>query len=509
MIVLTSIGSFFAVSNAFTDAYILPKWLCLSMGVAFISAYCGGKLVSKNKRLYLYTDLIYQSIVIVCMMQALLGIVQYFDFFRICTNFPVVGSFENPAGFVSCICAGLPLGYQFFNKKNPYHWICVVISFIAILLSYSRTGLISFLLIGIVLYFQQIKIKRKCKLLFIILFILLCLGLTTLYKTDSAKGRLLIWTCSWEMIKDSPLWGYGIGGFKTYYMDYQAAYFKTSTTNEYAMLADNINRPFNEYVALLVQFGLIGMIGLILLLLFLIRCYYRNPTLLGKSSLLSLLAIGICCMFSYPLKYPYVWFILILDCITIIYCSRSKWYIPSNIKTLIGVSSLVFALFLSHKTMKNIWLEFQWKNNLVTSQPIEQKLNRYEYLLNKSNNNPYLLYNYSTELYYAKRHRESLEIAFKCKEYWSDYDLEMLIGENFKQLHKFSDAIKHFETASFMCPVKFMPLYRIFQIYKHLGENEELYLIAKRLINKPIKVESYFINKVKKEAQEIINNMNQ
>ncbi len=78
------------------------------MGVAFISAYCGGKLVSKNKCLYLYTDLIYQSIVIVCMMQALLGIVQYFDFFRICTNFPVVGSFENPAGFVSCICSGLP-----------------------------------------------------------------------------------------------------------------------------------------------------------------------------------------------------------------------------------------------------------------------------------------------------------------------------------------------------------------------------------------------------------------
>lgn len=83
---------------------------------------------------------------------------------------------------------------------------------------------------------------------------------------------MLIWKCSWEMIKENPFLGHGIGSFKANYMDYQATYFRTFSTSEYAMLADNINHPFNEYILLLVQFGLTGMITLILFVVFLIIC---------------------------------------------------------------------------------------------------------------------------------------------------------------------------------------------------------------------------------------------
>ena len=33
------------------------------------------------------------------------------------------------------------------------------------------------------------------------------------YKKDSADGRLLIWQCTWNMIKERPLYGYGYGGY--------------------------------------------------------------------------------------------------------------------------------------------------------------------------------------------------------------------------------------------------------------------------------------------------------
>lgn len=233
LIILTSIGSVFAVSNAFTDVYLLPKWFCLFIGISSMLAYCGGILTMQKECFHLDVHILCKCIVGICLIQALLGIVQYFGFFRTLTNFPVAGSFDNPAGFVSCICAGIPLGYLFFKWKNPYHWLGIGVVFIAILFLNSRTGLISFSLIGIILFLQQNKINMKWKFLLIIFFVLFCLGLITLYKIDSANGRMLIWKCSWEMIKENPLLGHGIGSFKANYMDYQATYFRTFSTSEY------------------------------------------------------------------------------------------------------------------------------------------------------------------------------------------------------------------------------------------------------------------------------------
>lgn len=155
LIILTSIGSVFAVSNAFTDVYLLPKWFSLFIGVSLLFAYCGGKLTMQRECFYLNVHILYQCFVGICIIQALLGIVQYLGLFGTLRNFPVVGSFDNPAGFVCCICAGIPLGYLFFKRKNPYHWLGLGIVFLAILLSNSRTGLISFFLIGIILFLQQ------------------------------------------------------------------------------------------------------------------------------------------------------------------------------------------------------------------------------------------------------------------------------------------------------------------------------------------------------------------
>ena len=76
------------------------------------------------------------------------------------------------------------------------------------------------------------------------------------YKQDSADGRLLIWRCTWSVIRESPWIGYGIGGFQAQYMDAQADYFKAHPGSPYVMLADNTQAPFNEYLGLLTEFGL-------------------------------------------------------------------------------------------------------------------------------------------------------------------------------------------------------------------------------------------------------------
>lgn len=89
-------------------------------------------------------------------------------------------------------------------------------------------------------------------------------------------------------------------------MNEQARYFIKHPDSKYAMLADNIRHPFNEYFKNILEYGAIGF-SLIILLIFYFLYYSRNN---NSDKLfiirLSLLAIAICAMFSYPLNYPIV-----------------------------------------------------------------------------------------------------------------------------------------------------------------------------------------------------------
>ena len=104
------LGSLFACSRQFTDSYIVPKW-CFAVFMLFIVlAYEAVNILfyrqneQKDTRISVYGFII----VISCFLQAMFGVVQFFGFFQISTTLWVTGSFDNPAGFAACLCAGFP-----------------------------------------------------------------------------------------------------------------------------------------------------------------------------------------------------------------------------------------------------------------------------------------------------------------------------------------------------------------------------------------------------------------
>lgn len=504
IIILTGIGSTFAVSNAFTDRYILPKWYVFCAGAMLLFLLIGVALQQKRRNHttdLINTSFIHKFWVAICILQALLGIVQYMGFFRTHADFKVVGTFDNPAGFISCICTAFPFGLLFFNRKKRWHWVGCLVVITAIVLSESRTGMIALSAIGLVVWCCDKKVHQRWKVSAAVLVVLMFVGIVGFYKTDSANGRMLIWECSWNMIKDKPLLGHGIHAFKAHYMDYQVAYFQEHPSSKYVMQAGNVNHPFNEFIGIWIQFGFIGLIGLVIILFLLWKCYRHNPTDQGKCAWLSLLAIGVCAMFSYPLTYPFVWLIILCDCFALLSNVRLHGKTPQLLYNMIGCILIVSGVFLAYKLARNIQAEHQWKRCMSIVLSKEEKMNKYEMLMTELGDNPYFLYNYAAELYYAGLYKESLEIAYKCKTFWEDYDLEMLIGENYKMLSEYNDAIIHFEKASLMVPVKFMPPYRMFQIYKEQKERHKLEEMANRIVNKPVKINSLLIERIKKEAK--------
>lgn len=487
-----------------TDSNIVPKWcftlLVLSSGLIIL-------LIKKICNRVISVDSIVCSyiIVIIIFCQALYGIAQWFQWVPLMSNHKVVGSFDNPAGFVSCLCMGLPFVLlclksvaRTSHKIGLYLLALVII--LAIILAESRSGMISIVAVASVLCWHYIPFKKRTKAVILVCAFFLLLGGSYFFKKDSADGRLLIWKCSWEMIKDSPIYGHGINSFRAHYMDYQANYFEKYPGSSYSMLADNILCPFNEYLTVLINFGFIGLCILLIFMFFLLFCYYKHPRDKQWVALLSLLSVSVFSLFSYPFTYPFIWVIVCFDVYVLIRKIRC-WVFASLYKQLFCIVSVMLCLFFLYKLYQRMEAEYTW-DDVAYLHATDESLAVYESLMPILTRNPYFLYNYAVTLLDVDCLDESLDKALQCKVYWADYDLELLLGDIYKQRKEYEISERHYKKASCMCPCRFMPLYRMFELYKEVGDREHSQSMAQLIIEKPIKVRSSMIRQIKYKVKQ-------
>lgn len=144
------------------------------------------------------------------------------------------------------------------------------------------------------------------------------------------------------------------------------------------------------------------------------------------------------------------------------------------------------------------WAELVRKNSLG-------KMSEYADSYRKWNNNPLFLYNYGAMLNAAKDHLDSNMIMAQCKACYNDYDVQMLIADNYYNLSNWDNSLEHYEVASRMCPNRFMPLYRQFVSYDYIGDSTNADSIAREIVRKPIKVPSGTISGIIRKIDEHLN----
>lgn len=98
------------------------------------------------------------------------------------------------------------------------------------------------------------------------------------------------------------------------------------------------------------------------------------------------------------------------------------------------------------------------------------------------------LYNYGAELHYAKYYHRSLAVLNECTKRYNDYNVQMLIADNYQQLGYLEKAIEKYEYANRMIPNRFLPLYYQMKIYIEKGDCINAYKIANTIISKPVKI---------------------
>ncbi|MDR2037880.1 MAG: O-antigen ligase family protein [Bacteroidales bacterium] len=443
---------------------------------------------------------------------SLYGVLQYFGVFLTSNRlFAVTGTFDNPAGFGAALSCVFPYGLYFFDRsvRRFKFVVAVMLATLAagIALSGSRSSVMA-CLTAVAVYsavgIPKLKFRWPIKIGAACLVGLLVFGLYLL-KKDSADGRLLIWQCTWNMAKDSPIAGHGKGAFQAKYMLYQADYFEMHPDSKYAALADNVLHPFNEYLLILAEHGAIGIGILVLLGFLLIRSYRRSPDFVKLIAGLSLIAVAVFSCFSYPFKYPFTWLIVFLN-IALIGVSHDKEPKMANPGRLIKAGTVAVSIVLFLITIPLINAEIIWNKTAKASMigKTGEMLPEYNKLYRYLGKNGLFLYNHAAELNYIKKHEESLRVFGKCTKYYNDMDVQMLMADNYRALEQYDKAERHLKLAAGMCPGRFIPLYQLAKLYDETGREEEAVDLARQIIDKEVKIPSPTVIAIKSEMDKLI-----
>lgn len=488
-----------------------PEWIItgVSLGLFYMVV----------KRINVTIEWMFAGLVFIGVIQAVYGLGQYVHWFSniAASGFRMSGSFDNPAGFAAALSVCFPFALFLLHKKEIY-WkilgsLAVVLFIVAVVLSQSRAGVITIIVISGIWMVKSLHLKvlnnwsSRTKIVSsAVLIIGILVGLYYL-KKDSADGRLLIWQCSARMIVEKPLLGHGEGGFQREYMLYQANYFRNHPDSSYAMLADNVKHPFNEFLLLLVEHGLVGGLLFGTFISLLIWENRRNKNLERFYAMLCLVGVSLFACFSYPLSYPFVRLMMVFCAALIMQNEAGKWEMPKGVFSVLKPIVLVvsFALFIVNGKMYQD--EYRWNTIAQQSLAGETKkvLPDYARLYKTMNRNGLFLYNYAAELNFIDHNAESNRLFIESSHFMNDIDLQLQMADNYQKMKQYKEAEKCLMLASEMIPNRFIPLYRLAKLYEDTNRMPEAIKIAKQLISKPIKIMSSDIMTIRVEMQELIN----
>lgn len=417
-----------------------------------------------------------------------------FDFIR--------NNIINPVGLISCICLGLPYIFYFSkgNRSNKvFSAIIIFLCFFALILSQSRTGMITAVIIAVeyLMRLKGVAMKKRLAVFGLLLVALVCISFFV--NSDSAIGRLLIWQSSWLMFCDSPLWGHGLFGFEREYMNFQAEFLSAAQSPLYNFLADNVNYPFNEIIRLVLAFGIIGLMTVSVLIYAIVSSYRKNPSEKKYIAILSLLALFMLGLFSYPLSYPFTWLVLGLN----LYVILKNYFVIAKIRRIVYVIGPVILIITFMHSIKSIDKTRQWKDAYIATD-----MEAYRDLQTWFDSDPSFLYNYSYVLYQSDELLKSAEVALKCSNFLASYDLCMLKGEIYFSLADYENAIEAFDRAAKMCPNRFVPLYKIFLCYREMDNQPRADAVARTIYDKPVKVQSPIVRMIKVRIFNYLNSIN-
>ena len=493
------------------------------------------------------------AVILSGIIQALYGNLQLLDYYPSNhSGFKMTGSFFNPgpfAGFLVSVWA-VALGMYLFKEdiikqkqqqqKNNSPFLNEVIKYtfeyipllgiisIAIVLPalQSRASWIAAVLSSVVLLELRYSVLKKIfkkanafkRTIVAVLFLgILGAGLFGIYifKKGSSDGRAFIWKVTTEMIMDHPIFGLGFDRFNAHYMNYQAQYFERNGETPEALVADNTYYAFNEGLQFVSENGLLGLILLLILLYVLFKAKVKEGfqlhTFIAKTALLS---IGIFACFSYPMQILPIKLVLaiLLAMLSNSTVNRFQFKITENTKKLwLNKMSFIllvyFTMFRIFAYTKDLSQGFITWNNALTSYQYgdyKEAVLEFEIAYPTLKKNGDFLMNYGKTLSMSGKTHKAIKILEQAQNYQDNTIITTSLGDNYKTIKDYDKAELAYQQAINMTPGKFYAHYLLAKLYDDSSQEDKAVIMAKKLMNKQIKIPSTAIKEIQEEMKKIL-----
>ncbi len=490
LMTLVIVSSVFPTTVWFTDSMTFPKWLCTCVSVLILLAVGSLFKFFRVPGLFLSTKGFSIGVTIVCAMESLLFMAQQLSHVSK-SGVAIAGSFDNVAGFASCLVLSLPWGMSGIRNQRPMvKWLLIVaktLCVIGLVCSGSRLGMLCLLAMGMI----YLKVKRRW-LLFV-----LCVALLVMvvgFKRHSSTGRWFIYERSIEMMASKPLAGWGSRGFERNYMQVQADYFREHGHSTYTKLADNVHHPLSEYLLIGVNYGVIALLASLAVTGLLLRRLSRDadhPDLLA--TVVALVLLG---LFSYPMHYPFAWMVLSVVLLAVM---KSQKHLPRMGYLVISAIAVVllFPLYSFFKTERR-WAALAEKARYGL---YKTTLPGYQQLMDRKGDDPRFLYNYAAVLCEAGELKQAKSIITECYHSFKDYDVCLLAANIYAEANDIHRAENYYKEAHLMVPSRIMPPYGLFRLYQRSGLRLKEQQVGREILRLKIKVPSSKATEIKEKVR--------
>ncbi|MBA0883953.1 O-antigen ligase family protein [Flavobacterium undicola] len=506
------------------------------------------------------------SVIISGIMQAVYGNLQLLGYYPSNhSGFKMTGSFFNPgpyAGFLISVWA-VALGMYlfkdsittqvqsqtknntpFFNEfiKYTFEYIPLLgLISIAIVLPalQSRASWIAVLVSSVVVVelryhflgrlFEKVTAKLQKTALILLAIGIISTGLISIYhyKKASSDGRAFIWKVTTEMIADAPVFGVGFDLFKTHYMEYQAQYFQKNGETSEAIVADNTYYAFNEGLQFVAENGLLGLLFLMIVVYVISKTKVKEGHQLNSfKAKTGLLTIGVFACFSYPMQILPIKLVLVVLLAMLSNSTADTFQLkiltPSPSLRERGtsrtiVNSVLYKLTIVLLACAGIYQIFTytkdlsqgfitWNNALISYQYGDYKgaVLDFELAYPIFKKDGDFLMNYGKTLAMAGEPHKAIVVLEQAKHYQNNTVIATALGDSYKVTKQYDKAEANYQQAINMTPGKFYANYLLAKLYDDSGQEYKAVAMAKKLMNKEIKIPSTAIKEIQGEMKNIL-----
>ena len=490
------------LSNSYPDAVFLLR------SVIIVGAYVYMRSISKSEK----AGVVLQKLFIaVGLVELIIVVLQLFSIVH--SNnpfFDVTGSYNNPSmlGGILLLSAISALSFSLkddisIRKRMIYSFICLMLA-VGVFVSSSRSALVSLVICSFFLLIRTFLSRKKSpnrrgSFIGVIFFIMLLLVGVIVYINHIDiynEARILIWRVSWDIFRDYPLFGAGIGSFASNYPYYQANYFMNNPDSLFSTVSGDNYQAYNLIISILCELGIVGCLFFAAIIFYIFRC---------KGSFdLKILFIS---------TTIFLLFNNLFDSLTIVICYVSIMAMISakstgadyRIANSRGISIIAGVVIVS-LFVYIIWVKSRFDNTLhglqeLSDGQIENTLNIDESIV--FSYRPFMV-SYSEIVFEKLDPENAITVLDDVLKRMATARQVTLAGDLYYEMGEISKAEEFYYLADNMVPSRIIPSYKLFVLFKDTGQNDKAKTMAEYILNKEVSVVSSVTLRVRAEAKEYL-----